>query len=174
MLLVFHMLRFPCQENTFPLKVHLFAVVQISFPVCSESLLFHSPSIPASIQNHSLSISKYEVKVYERFSYIQYFISLSSVYNLASSNMSYDTVLPGNKPYVSRSTATCLAIHLILSNKHLVFGFWNSTQGVFLCLSHPFLSRLASVFYSFFTVEVLQDSFYNPHSSRLFLLVPQL
>lgn len=40
----------------FSTKGSLFAVVQISFPMCSESVLFHFPSIPAPLYRHTYPV----------------------------------------------------------------------------------------------------------------------
>lgn len=130
-----HILYFPCQEQkAFPLKVHSLLWSRFHF-LCAQSLYYftslqyqllytdiHIPSSEYEVKIHlfqtstgpgwwSVSLFSLTAEVYERFSYIQYFIALPSVYNLACSKMCYDTVLPGRKSYKCQQVNSHLSRH---------------------------------------------------------------
>lgn len=138
--------------ESFSTKGPLFAVVQISFPMYSESVLFHAPSKPAPLfrQNYSLPSSEYEIKIH--FSVLpqvlaggQFLCSLLQqkymkglpTFNISLPYPQYTIqhaqkcvmtqfFQEANRINVSKSIATFLAIHLTLrNNKHtLFFASW--------------------------------------------------
>lgn len=75
----------------------------------SPSLNFHRTSGWQQVSLFSLT-----AKVYQRFSHIQYFISLFSIYNLNSSKMSYGKVLPD--PHKCQQVNSHLSSHSSYSN----------------------------------------------------------
>lgn len=132
-----HILCFPCQEQkAFPLKVHSLLRSRFHF-LCAQSLYYFTPlqyqllytdrTILYPVLSRkskftffqtstgpgwwSVSLFSLTAEVYERFSYIQYFIDLPSVYNLACSKMCYDTVLPGRKSYKCQQVNSHLSRH---------------------------------------------------------------
>lgn len=126
----------------FSTKGSLFAVVQISFPMCSESVLFHFPSIPAPLYRHTYPVLSMKSKF--TFSRLPQVLALCSLlqqkfmkgfptFNISLPYPQF-TIQPAQKCVmtqsfqeenyinVSKSTATFLAIHLTLSNnKHTLF-----------------------------------------------------
>lgn len=182
----------------FSTKGSLFAVVQISFPMCSESVLFHFPSIPAPLYRHTYPVLSMKSKfTFSRLPQVlaggqslcsllqQKFMKGFPTFNISLPYPQFTiqpaqkcviTVLPGRKSYKCQQVNSHLSRHSSYSVIINTPCFWlpGLYSGVYLCLGHPFLSRLVPVSYPLFTVVVLQGSLYHPHPPMLFLLVSQL